>query len=289
MTMSFTDQDIGRSEWVEKLIFDFWSHSDLNTLNNGTGEKAWAEPLVAIARGDDPLFRKFKEDIGPFYWLPEEAWQLKFPDEAIAAPELSVIVYVLPQTEATRADQKQDTELPAERWVRSRDLGEKFNCALRLHLADSLTEAGFPAVAPERLPDFANRHSENLGIASNWSERHAAHVAGLGTFGLSDGLITEEGKAVRFGSVVAKIDLPATERTYSDFQEWCLWHVKGICGTCIRRCPAKAINPDGHDKDRCFDYIHGVTAPYARSTLAIEATPCGLCQVKVPCEDRKPL
>jgi hypothetical protein len=35
--------------------------------------------------------------------------------------------------------------------------------------------------------------------ASSWSERHAAHAAGLGTFGLCDGLITAKGKAMQGG------------------------------------------------------------------------------------------
>ena len=287
--MSATDKKTGSPEWVESLILDFWSSSEQNTLNNGTGEKAWGEPMVAFARGDDPLFARFKKDIGPFYWLPEEAWRLKFPGEDISPKELSVIVYLLPQTPETRADQKLATDVPAERWARSRDFGEKFNCALRLHLAGRLTATGYPAVAPERLPDFAYQDSERFGIASNWSERHTAHAAGLGTFGLSDGLITVKGKAVRFGSVVAKIDLPATVRPYTDFQQWCLWHAKGTCGACIRRCPPRAINPAGHDKNSCFDYIRGVTAPYAQSTFGTEATPCGLCQVKIPCEDRIPV
>ncbi|PLX80497.1 MAG: 4Fe-4S ferredoxin [Desulfuromonas sp.] len=287
--MSSPAEKAGTRQWVDNLIFNFWKTSPLNTLNLETGEKAWEEPLVAVARGNDPLFQKFKADLKPFYWLPEEAWSMKFPDEPITPEELSVISYVLPQTPATRADQRLEEKLPADRWARSRDLGEKFNCALRLHLADALTEAGYPAVAPERLPDFAYQQSETFGIASNWSERHTAYVAGLGTFGLSDGLITPKGKAVRIGSVVAKIDLPVIERPYTDYQQWCLWYAFGKCGVCIRRCPVKAITPAGHDKERCFDYIRGTTAPYAQSTYGTEATPCGLCQVKIPCEDRIPV
>lgn len=286
--------------WVEKLILDFWETSDNNTLNNGTGEMAWEKPLVAFASGDDSLFGQFKNDLQPLtwlpgqfqqpsYWLPEEAWQLKFPEEKVSAPELSVIVWILPQTSETCCDQKLEKKTPAERWARSRDFGEKFNCALRLHLADKLTEAGFPAVAPDRLPNFGYQRSEVYGITSNWSERHAAYVAGLGTFGLSAGLITPKGKAVRIGSVVAKIDLHPTKRPYTDFQQWCLWYSKRKCGACIRRCPSRAITPVGHDKDICFNYMRTVTAPYSQATFGTDATPCGLCQVNVPCEKRIPL
>lgn len=276
-------------EQIESLIFDFWATSPENTLNNGTGEKAWDEPLVRVAAGDDPLFAQIKFDIGPFYWLPEEAYALAFPDDPVAAKDLSVVSWALPQTDATLADQREAMTLPAERWARSRDFGEKFNCALRLHVAGTLTEAGFSAVAPERLAGFDYRQSETFGIASNWSERHTAYIAGLGTFGLSDGLITERGKAARFGSVVVRRQLPVDERSYAGHQDWCLWYAEGRCGICIRRCPPKAISPAGHDKSKCFDYIREVTAPHAQSTYGTEATPCGLCQVGIPCMRKNPM
>lgn len=273
---------------IEQIVRDFCA-SPANTLENGTGEPAWAEPQLAYARGDDPLFAQVKSDIGPFYWTPQEAFQLAYPDAQIDPSELAVICYILPQTEATRLDQRAATEVPAERWARSRFHGEEFNCALRLHLADTLTQAGYAAVAPERLDGFDYQQSERFGIASNWSERHTAWIAGLGTFGLSDGLITRVGKAVRFGSVVVKMDLEATPRPYAGHQDWCLWYAKGSCGVCMQRCPADAINEDGHDKPKCFDYIRNVTTPYVRDNYGTGATPCGLCQVKIPCEARSPL
>ncbi len=280
---------IGTAEWVTGLVEAFWAQSSENTLDNDTGEKAWDQPLVGFASATHPLFAKYASDLAPFYWTPQQAFALGFPDESPAAEELSIISWVLPQTAATRADQKKCDELPAERWARSRDFGERFNCALRLYVAAELTAAGYPAVAPERLPEFAFQRSAEFGIASNWSERHTAHAAGLGTFGLSDGLITQKGKAVRFGSVVARIELPTSPLPYPDHQAWCLWYAKGTCGVCARRCPADAISVDGHDKDRCHAYIRKTTAPYAQQAFGTQATPCGLCQVGIPCESRVPL
>lgn len=281
--------EVGSAPWVEQLIREYWATSPLNILKEGCDEKAWDEPLVGFARASHPLFRQFAKDLSPFYWTPEQAFQLAFPDSLEKAEELCVICWVLPQTAATRADQGQVKDLPAERWARSRDYGERFNCALRQHIAATLTSAGYPAVAPERLPEFGIQRSENFGIASNWSERHTAHIAGLGTFGLSDGLITPRGKAVRFGSVVARIDLPSTPHAYDNHHAWCLWYAKGTCRSCVRRCPVAAISDTGHDKDKCFNYIQQVTAPYSHKTFGTEATPCGLCQVHIPCEERIPV
>ena len=275
---------------VESIICDFWASAPSNSLHLETGEKAWVIPQVAIAQGDDPLFLRNKEMIGSFLWTPEEAYALAFPDAPAPANELRVISYVLPQTPETRADQRMEKTVPAERWARSRFHGEAFNCDLRLHLAETLTQAGYPSVAPERLPDFGYQQSERFGLASNWSERHAAFVAGLGTFGLSDAMITRWGKAVRFGSVVSRINLPVTKRVYGeDHHAWCLWYAKGTCGACAKRCPAGAITTfEGHDKQACFRYIRGTTAPFATKTYGTGATPCGLCQVKIPCEAQVP-
>lgn len=275
---------------IETIIRDFWANAPSNSLHLATGEKAWMQPQVAVARGDDPLFYLIKELIGPFHWTPEDAYALAFPANPVPASELRVISYILPQTRETRNDQRLEQTLPAERWARSRFHGEEFNRELRLHLAERLTRSGHPAIAPERLPGFDYQQSETFGIASNWSERHAAFVAGHGTFGLSDGLITRWGKAVRFGSVVSRIELPVTEREYGDnHQAWCLWHAKNSCGVCAKRCPIDAINLKmGHDKQACFSYIRETTAPYVHRTYGLGDTPCGLCQVKIPCEDRVP-
>lgn len=43
---------------------------------------------------------------------------------------------------------------------------------------------------------------QGVSYTSNWSERHVAFVCGLGTFGLSKGLITEKGIAGRLGSLI---------------------------------------------------------------------------------------
>lgn len=281
-----TAQD--RLRMIENIVADF-SSSPANTMGYPSVEPAWDNPRLAVARGDDPLFAWLKSDIGPFLWTPEEAFALAFPGDPLPGDRLSVICWVLPQTARTRADQGCQQEVPAERWARSRFYGEAFNYQLRLHLAMQLCAAGFRAAAPETLPAFSAKcQSARYGLAADWSERHAAWVAGLGTFGLSDGLITEFGKAVRFGSVVAAIDLPVTARRYRGHQDWCLWHAKGTCSACIQRCPAAAINESGHDKELCQQYISSVTVPFVNRYYATGASPCGLCQVDIPCEFQRP-
>jgi len=273
---------------ITTIIAEFCGRSKDNCLGPDMPEPSWGAPLVAFASAADPLFAQLKAEIGEFYWTPDEAFALAHPQAPAAPSELSVISWILPQTAATLQEQRLATELPSRRWSLVREFGEAFNCSLRTHLVHELAEDDIPAVAPERLPGFDYRRSPRFGIASNWSERHTAYIAGHGTFGLSDGLITPLGKAMRCGSVVARLELPASSRPYHGLHDYCLWYAKGSCGVCMQRCPVNAISADGHDKDACKEYIRNVTAPYARQHYGVSATPCGLCQAAIPCERQIP-
>ncbi|MCX5909178.1 MAG: epoxyqueuosine reductase, partial [Deltaproteobacteria bacterium] len=133
---------------------------------------------------------------------------------------------ILPQTEATKVDQRKETTYPSERWARARIFGEEVNVKLRQHVVATLQAAGYPALAPMLSPSWKRKNHERLVFSSTWSERHAAHAAGLGTFGLCDGLITPKGKAHRCGSVIARIQVPPTPRPYTNHQAYCLFYAQ---------------------------------------------------------------
>ena len=275
--------------WIRDCIVKY-AASDENSLHlEGTREPAWGEPLVGFSRGDDPLYQGFKEDIGPFHWTPAEIFSATFPDVQAAPDELTVVSWILPQTERTRLDNSREEAMPADRWILSRKYGEDFNIKLRDHVAGVLKAAGHEAVAPMNSPNWRWKKSDRCGLASSWSERHAAYVSGLGTFGLCDGLITPRGKAMRCGSVVARIAVRPAERPYDNHHAYCLFFFNGSCGKCMQRCPAGAITREGHNKEKCYTYLHTVTEKYAQSRLNLKTAPCGLCQAGVPCEARIPV
>jgi len=252
--------------------------------------RAFDEPLVGCAAGDDPLFGFLKKDIGPdFYFTPQEAFAMAHPGEKAGADELRVIAWILPQTRETRAAHRLCRDMPSEEWSRTRHYGEVVNVNLRKAVIDFLDAAGVKACAPVLLPEWSREISEKYGFASRWSERHAAYACGLGTFGLSDGLITKAGKAVRAGSVVARADFAVTPRSYENHNAWCLYFATGKCKACMKRCPAGAITEAGHDKVKCKTYIRTVTAPFVEENqLGFRVNSCGFCQTGVPCESRDP-
>ncbi|MCK9196100.1 MAG: epoxyqueuosine reductase [Syntrophales bacterium] len=271
------------SLFIISAISKFLSSSH-NSLQSISGEKAWDEALIGFSHGNDPLYTQLKADIGSFYWTPLEIFSLSFPEIPIQPDDLTVISWVLPQSAATREDQRRQKKYPAERWSRSRNFGEETNLDLARHLADILAQEGHPAVVPVLSSAWGWQTSERYGFASSWSERHTAYISGLGTFGLCDGLITEKGKAMRCGSLVAKIAIPPTPRKYRHHHDYCLFYVNGKCRKCISRCPAGAITEKGHNKDVCRKYLFEIAAEYSKSHFGFSSYGCGFCQTAVPCE-----
>jgi epoxyqueuosine reductase len=274
--------------WIGDIIRNFLAASPKNTMEDGSGEAAWDDVLVGFASGADPIWQQYKEYVGAFHWTPWEVFSQHCPGEAVRPEELTVISWVLPQRKIVRDANRENRTYPAERWARIRVWGEAFNVALRQHVVQELVSAGHAAVPPMLVPNWTIINSERFSYASAWSERHAAHAAGLGTFGLSDGLITQKGKAMRTGSVVARIAVEPTPRPYLDHQAYCLFYAEGTCGKCIDRCPVRAITEAGHDKEKCR--LHLVrTREYVQENYKFRGYGCGLCQVGVPCEAMIPV
>ena len=292
------------SETMEKLykdpdrfisgqIKEFVRTSPDNLLPPERKLPIWDEPLVGFADGDDPLFADYKTLISPEHLTPREALAAAYDKSPQEMPEhLSVISWILPAVEQTRKSNRSQTRLPSRLWSHTRWYGEKVNEKLRIYLVDLLRGMGYLAVAPFLQPYFKVYGNEK-GPYSNWSERHAAYAAGLGTFSLSDGLITERGIAMRCGSVVTSLILAASPRMAAGPYANCLFYAGVNCRACIKRCPAGAITEAGHDKNRCEKYLQdiGYAPMQMKGDYDDEKTVvgCGLCQTRVPCEFQNPI
>lgn len=244
---------------------------------------AFDEPDVGFSRGDDPLYAFYKEHIdADFYRRPEEWLSAKYRHE-VDPSEVSVISWVLPQTQDTRDKSRKEKSCPPLEWTMVRVFGELYNLRMAKALEQHLNELGYEAVAPMGAEGFTIANHEKFVQVSNWSERHAAYISGLGTFGLCDGLISAKGKAVRYGSLIVRAKLTPTERPYTSYREYCLAD-KG-CRACIERCPAGAITEAGHDKKKCMEYKKTHITPINRDRYNYDGFGvCGLCQTGVPCE-----
>jgi epoxyqueuosine reductase QueG len=251
-------------ENIRQAVGNFCLHSPLNVVNELDALRIFDQPLIGVALADDPLFDNLKDtNVVGFHHLSPKEWM---PDA------MSVISYFLPFSKQVR-EANRFLGLPAKEWLYGRIEGEHFNVGLREFVVHMFTDAGYCAAAPALDPRY-----RVINRRSNWSERHIAYIAGLGTFSLSCSLITKLGSAGRLGSVVASTEIEPTLRTYRSRDEYC-----SKCRSCISRCPPLAITQYGKDHVVCSDYLDRVKARYS------PRYGCGKCQTGVPCESQVPV
>jgi epoxyqueuosine reductase len=243
------------------------------------------EPLVGYASVSAPIFKRYKEIIGEFHLTPSEIFEKTFSAELKKG---TVICWILPISRHVRESNRFEVLWPSREWARTRAHGEACNDKLREHIVAFLAALGHKAVAPILSRAWEQFESTPVGIASSWSERHAAFAAGLGTFSLNDGFITERGIAHRCGSVITDLLIAPSPVAVQSHTANCLFSRDGSCGRCIGRCPAEAITEAGHRKDRCRQYVYEKIPSEVGDRYDVESRGCGLCQTNVPCEDRVP-
>ena len=253
---------------------------DMGIRPEYAGLRMYDRPLIGFGAADDSLFDVFKrpEVIGPWHMSPKE-W----------LPEAQTVLSLFfPMSKAVRESNRRARHVASDLWAYARIEGQAFIFAYMEALAGWFRENGIQACVPSSDPRW-QQLSAGRGITgypeigsttfgSRWSERHAAYVCGLGTFGLSKGLITRKGMAGRFGSVVVSAAFAPDPRPYTGVYDYCI-----RCGTCARRCPANAIDlENGKDHMKCMACVSA-----SKSTLAPRYG-CGLCQTGVPCETTIP-
>lgn len=247
------------------------------------------EPIIKFADSEDPLFKEYKKIIGDHHFTPKEAFELAFGEGSYKGG--TVISVVLPINDNTRKSNRSIKELASKEWVLTRTFGDEiFMKGFAKYLENYLNKMGHKTIAPHVSEWFKIQGSAS-GPTSNWSERHIAYAAGLGTFSINDAFITEKGIAVKLISVVTELKLTPDVRAFKNHTENCLLCSKGTCGACIKRCPVNAISKEGHDKMKCYKYVYGEESSklaefYGASPKA--GSGCGLCQTGVPCEGENP-
>ncbi|WP_378955208.1 epoxyqueuosine reductase [Pelosinus sp. sgz500959] len=269
-----------KNEIISKIM-EFISTSEFNKLPN-TEIKIYDSPLIGFADVNNNLFENYQQKIGPFHMTPQEWFTAEFENSSLS--DGTVICWILPFSETILKSNYLEKELPSKEWAQGRFYGEQFNDILRQFAVSLITKMGYRTIAPSLSSHWKRIYSDHIGHASTWSERHAAYAAGLGTFSLTDALITEYGMAMRVGSVITELVLAPSPIPYKGVYDNCLHYNSNRCGACIHRCPAGAISLKGHNKDLCFAYTREKVMPAVNDVYGVTTPSCGLCQTKVPCE-----
>jgi len=270
------------TSFVETSEYNFISE-EVALSEDVIGLKMYEAPIIGFAAADDEYFTMLKQPqaIGRHFMLPQE-W----------LPQAKTVISMfLPFTDAVKRSNREDDRWPSKEWLHARVEGQAFINKLCLFVSSELTKAGYKSLVPslderfwskaesnERENDPIEARKQAPSFTSNWSERHVAFVCGLGTFGLSKGIITRRGTAGRLASIITDLYVEHDRRPYEDIYEYCT-----KCGACARNCPAKAISLEkGKNHEICSQYLNRVKDKF-RPRYG-----CGKCQVKVPCESAIP-
>lgn len=263
-----------------RIAEDFIEQSQGNYISEDTaisekvvGLRLYDAPIFAFTTADDACFLDLKQPsaIGEHFMLPKE-W---LPQAQ------TVISFFLPFTEEVKKGNQRNMTWPSDEWLHARIEGQMLLNQLCLHLKSELNKAGYLGLIPimdDRFWSNAASSDRPVRFTSNWSERHTAFVCGLGTFGLSRGLITKKGMAGRFGSILTDLKLEPDTREYRDVYEYC-----SMCGRCAKNCPVNAISMEtGKNNTLCLEFLDETQAKHN------PRYGCGKCQVRVPCESKIP-
>ena len=265
---------------IERIVKD---HKG-NVLE-GTDDPFYDIPTVGFSSVSDPLFEDLKKIIGPEHLTPSEIYRSRFEEELRDGTVISV---VLPLGKKVR-ESNRSNKVPSKEWMMSRTFSDTFLKDISSEIESYIGEFGYRAMTPMMSPGY-KKFDLQTDPHSSWSERHIAYVAGLGTFSLNDGFITERGIAVRLISIITDLVLSPDIRRAQRYNENCLYCNNGSCGACIRRCPVGAISEKGHDKIKCMGFVYSdrseLLQKYGLKENSIPG--CGLCQTGVPCEFKNP-
>lgn len=225
-------------------------------------ETSWNVPLVGFADAKNPRFSMLKELVLPDHQTPEDI----LPDPAI------VISYFIPFTEQVGDSNRSLDGGPSRQWSRAYYETNTMMAHLNSQLKERIEAMGYRAAASE----VAGKYSQDV-LKSRWSQRHVANIAGLGTFGINNMLITERGCCGRFQSVVTSLPV---EPDQAAKEERCLYKKNGTCKVCVMRCKSGALTVEGFDRFLCNRTCREQDR-YGEGT-------CGKCVVGLPCTYKMP-
>ncbi|MEA4923755.1 MAG: epoxyqueuosine reductase [Syntrophomonadaceae bacterium] len=251
------------NNWVECIIKDYVKHyPQLHDVST-----AWNEPLIAAAAADDPLFMDLKTQVDPNHLLPTD----------MLPGARSVICYFLPFASSIGRSNKPGGPCSDE-WAWAYLETNRLINDLNAHIQAELSRKGFrSAITP------ATHNFDEETLISNWSHRHIAVVAGLGTMGLNRMLITDQGCCGRLGSLVT--DLPVIPTPRSEVGG-CLYFYNKSCSQCIKNCPLGALHNDEFDRYKCYDLLLQNAEIHKDKGFA---DACGKCVTRIPCSFINPV
>lgn len=226
-----------------------------------TVQTKWQEPLIGYADAKDQLFYQYKEVIGSTYVTPDE----------LLKGAKTVIAYFIPFHEDI-VKSNLEGRGSSRAWAIAYEETNQLIFDLNEYIKGELQKAGYEATVNTKFQKY-----DRVRLTSDWSQRHAAFVTGLGKFGLNNMFITEKGCTGRIGTIVTNMYIPPTKREEG---EYCLYKTKNSCKKCIARCVVDALKEDSYDRKKCNEMCEENAKLHEE--VGHEGS-CGKCLAGVPC------
>lgn len=236
----------------------------------------WGEPLVGFADANHPDILKLKDIISQQHVMPHEV---------IEKPTI-IIAYFVPFTKELADTNKAPGDVSSPEWARTYEETNGMFGELNNYIIEELKKMGYEAGVSKEAITFDRER-----LISNWSQRHIARLAGLGTFGINNMLITNKGCCGRYSTVITNLDIEP-DKPLDD--NYCLYKSNGICGACVKHCPSGALTVAGYDRKKCFqvclknaelykDFGSSYSDEAGKNANSAGSEVCGKCVVNVPC------
>lgn len=189
-------------------------------------------PIVGISHSDNLLYEDLKDIVGPEHVHPRD----------LLAEAKSVISFFIPFSELVVKSNRVGS-LPSKEYARSYVDANILINRISDDLVKLLNDKGFKAATIK-----ATHTYDPETLKSAWSHRSAAYIGNMGQFGVNRMLITREGCAGRFGTVITSAEISLDQE---ESHEYCLYYKNGSCKKCIYACPVGALGIDSLDKFKC--------------------------------------
>jgi epoxyqueuosine reductase QueG len=244
----------GLAELVSKTIRRIVAEAKTITL--------YREPLIGFVSVGDPRFADLRRVVGPAHLLPQE----------MLPGARAVVSFFLPFVSDVVEANARHKEQVAREWALAYVETNALIGRVTAQLIEMLAAQGVRAAAEPATHNF-----DPVTLESRWSHKSMAVMAGLGSFGLHQMVITDSGCAGRFGSLILDAELVSTPLPP---KERCLYFHDGSCLECVQRCPVSALDANEPlDKQRCWTHLLEM-APRHQDLGVVDA--CGKCALG-PC------
>jgi epoxyqueuosine reductase QueG len=251
---------IMRSLELAKFIRDT-IHQEVNQSQSIT---PYRDPIIGFVTVDDPDFADLSELIGFDHLMPND----------LLPGARSVVSFFLPFTsDIAYANAKEKVEVAPE-WAIAYVETNALIGRITSKLIDVLGQHGIRAAAEPATGNF-----DDKALKSHWSHKSIAVLAGIGSFGLHQMVITDAGCAGRFGSLVINAELPFNK---PGEKERCEFFASGTCLDCVLGCPVNAIvEEESFNRQTCWEQCLKNGEHFL--DLGDEVHVCGKCAVVGPC------